>query len=205
MRAYIFASGWANLAVMGQGTTPEFNRLSLGDRTALFSAAGMNVATGIMREDVEARPWLYPFYVLPAASMTVPGGIVLWVPVFTFCTSAVKPYAAALLSVATGTLGAAGTVAVALPALALAGKVCADHAGPWVGKVRDRMLTSVFNKNALVENHMKYIGEDAAHPGLYKVDKSALTRESMAASVHDLKAATTHTWQSFTRLIRRNP
>lgn len=41
---------------------PSFNKLSLIDRTALRSAALTREVTSVIREDVERRPWTYPFY-----------------------------------------------------------------------------------------------------------------------------------------------
>lgn len=185
---------------MKQGLTPEFNKLSCRDRLTLGAAAFVKETTGLMRRDVERHPWIYPFYVLPAICMTVPGGFVVGLPLSAYI---IDTAAHAVASAAVGALGPHLAVAAAVPAVLAAGKLAYDRGRPWAQRIYNGMASSVFNKQALVNDHAAHFLPDGE--GGFRLDKSAVTKEATRKSAHDLKEATLHTWYSLHRLTRHLP
>jgi len=57
---------------MSGGLTPNFNRLSRWDRTALGSATLITSLSGIAREDTKLHPLRYPFYAVYLGLMIAP-------------------------------------------------------------------------------------------------------------------------------------
>jgi hypothetical protein len=185
---------------MQQGLTPEFNKLSCRDQLTLVTAAFVKEVTGIMRRDVERHPWIYPFYVLPAICMTVPGGFVVGLPLMGYMIDAAVQ---AVAGSAVATLGPELAMLAAFPAAAVAGKLAYDHGRPWAQRIYNGMASSVFNKRALVNDHAAHFLSGAE--GSPRLDKSAVTKETTRKAVHDLKEATLHTWYSLHRLTRYLP
>ncbi|HEY8190738.1 MAG TPA: hypothetical protein VIF12_08630 [Micavibrio sp.] len=187
---------------MQQGLTPEFNKLSRGDRLTLVTAAFMKEVTGIMRRDVQAHPWIYPFYILPAICMTVPGGFVVGFPLMGYMA---ETAAHAVTSIAVAALGSDLALLAAVPVAGVAGKIAVDHGLPWAQRIYRGMAASVFNKQALVRNHVTHILPDSSEVSGFKLDKSALTKTATRKSIDDLKEATLFTWYSLHRLSRYFP
>ncbi len=185
---------------MQQGLTPEFNKLSRRDRLTLGAAAFVKETTGIMRRDVEKHPWIYPFYVLPALCMTVPGGFVAGLPLSVYIIDAAVN---AVASTAIAALGPELSLVAAVPAALMAGKLAYDRGRPWAQRIYNGMAKSVFNKEALVNDHRVHFLPDGN--GGVRLDKSAVTKEATRKSAQDLKEATLHCWYSLHRLTRYFP